>query len=98
MLSYIQCIGVNQNFSNSQVAIIVHDVMKGSHRAHNMVRADDIVRASQHCKTFMTLQPSTHFKVHPLALHLQDHLNDLQDVGEGALPVIHFLLEGLHVA
>lgn len=54
MLSYIQCIGVNQNFSNSQVAIIVHDVMKASQRAHDMVRADDIVRASQHCETFIT--------------------------------------------
>lgn len=63
-----------------------------------MVRADDIVRASQHCEMFMTLWPSTHFKVHPLALHLQDHLNDLQDVGEGALPVVHFFLKGLHIA
>ena len=41
---------------------------------------------------------STHLKVHPLALDLQGHLNDFQDVGEGAFPVVHLLLESLHIA
>lgn len=39
-----------------------------------------------------------HLQVHPLPLDLQDHLNDLQDVRKGPLPLVHLLLEGLDIA
>ena len=40
----------------------------------------------------------TDLQVHPLLLHLQHHLNHLQDVRKFPLPVVHLLLKGLDVA
>lgn len=34
-------------------------------------------------------------QVHPLTLHREHHLNNLQNEGEAAFPVVHLLLEGL---
>ena len=37
-------------------------------------------------------------EVHPLSLHLKGHLDDLQNVRQCSLPVVHLLLKGFHVA
>ena len=40
----------------------------------------------------------TDLQVHPLLLHLQRHLDHLQDVRQLPLPVVHLLLKGFDVA
>lgn len=50
---------------------------------------------SVHVMYWSVLTCLTYLQVHPLALHSEDHLNDLQHQWEAALPAVHLLLKGL---